>query len=553
MNIYRHSQAGRNFEYLGEDPHLAAAMIGEYVTGLQSTGVMATLKHFAANNSDFFRRKSNSVLDDRTLREIYLPAFQAGIDAGARAVMTGYNLVNGEWASQNRWLITEVLRNEMGFDGLVMTDWWAVSNAEKLILSGQDLEMPAPQILEDALSLINAGSVSEADIDRMLISQIAAALSLDLYREDFKMPELASRFPEHAGIALETARQGTVLLKNDDLLPLAPETKILLTGKFIRQRAFGGGAAEVEGYDWLTMEEALAKSFPSLRCAEDPTPDDIAWADALIVSTGTLDHEGWDRPFALPSDEEQFVRRMVASDKPAAVIVNAGGGIRMTGWNDQAAAVVYGWYGGQAGNGALAEILSGAVNPSGKLPITIEREFTDSPGAGYLPDGEQLYSGWNGEGEKAHEVFDVIYDEGMFVGYRWYDAKNIEPLYPFGHGLSYTSFDYSDLEIVGSPEGLSIAFAVSNAGDRAGAEVAQVYVGAPGARQPRPIRELKGSTRVVLAPGETKRIALSIGGRALSYWNPDSGSWEREAGVHRIAVGASSRDIRLEGSADLPG
>jgi beta-glucosidase len=550
MNIYRHSQAGRNFEYLGEDPFLAARFIERYVEGLQSTGVMATLKHLAANNSDYFRRKSNSVVDDRTLREIYLPAFQAGVDAGARAAMTAYNLLNGEWCSENRYLITEVLRGEMGFEGLVMTDWWAVDNAEKVIHSGQDLEMPAAKVLADAGALIESGAVSESDIDRMVESQVAAALSLDLYQKNYKKPELMAKLPAHRDIALETARQGTVLLKNKGLLPLSDKTRVLLTGKFTREKAYGGGAAEVDGYDYQSLEQAMAARFPALRCVDEPSSEDLEWAEVLMVSAGTMDHEGWDRPFALPPEEEDFLIRMLESHPRSLVVVNSGGGIRMTGWHNKASAIIYGWYGGQTGNQALAEIIGGEVSPSGKLPISIEKEFADSPGAGYLPVGEELYVGWNGEGEQAHPIFDVEYSEGVFVGYRWYDKKEIEPLYPFGHGLSYTSFEYSDLRLssdeLAPGDTLSVSCKVRNAGDRTGTEVVQLYACPPGKAQPRPVRELKGFARVELKPGEARRIDIPLEWEALRYWDPDSRSWEAEDGEHRIQLGASSRKIHLE-------
>ncbi len=555
MNIYRQSQCGRNFEYLGEDPFLAASMIREYVTGVQGEGVVATLKHLVANNTDFYRRKSNSVVDDRALREIYLPAFQAGIEAGAKAIMTSYNLINGEWCSQNRELITTVLRGELGFDWLVMTDWWAVNDAEKVIRSGQDLEMPAAQILADTGALIEDGSVSETDIDRMVISQVATALSMDLYRDDYRAPELIERLPEHEAVALQTAREGTVLLRNTGVLPLAADAHILLTGRFAREKAFGGGAAEVEGFAWKTMEEALGASFSDLRFVENPSTSDLEWADAVIVSTGTLDHEGWDRPFALPPEEEQTVSRIARAHSATIVVVNAGGGIRMTGWADDTAAIVYGWYGGQTGNQALAEILSGAVNPSGKLPITIEREFDDSPGAGYMPPGEEFYSDWNSDEEEAHAVYDVIYSEGVFVGYRWYDTKDIEPLYPFGHGLSYTTFDYSDLSVsaasLGEGEAVNVTCTVRNIGSVRGTEVIQLYVGSPGKIHPRPIKELKGIARIELGPGEAKVAQISIDATLLRYWDPDRSEWRMEPGTHRILVGASSRDIRLEGAIEL--
>jgi beta-glucosidase len=551
MNIYRHSQSGRNFEYLGEDPFLISSFIHNYVTGLQSTGVMATIKHLVANNTDFFRRKSNSIVDERSLREIYLPAFQVGINAGAGAVMTAYNLLNGEWCSQNRVLINEILRKEMGFDGLVMTDWWAVENAEKTLLSGQDLEMPAVKVLESTKELLESGKVKEADLDRMVISQIASAISMDLYRKDYQQKDLLENFPKHLEIAFRTASEGTVLLKNDDLLPLKPSQKILLCGKFIKEKAFGGGAAVVEGYDYHTLEDSIKEEFVEVQSIENPSKEELEWADVVVLSTGTLDHEGWDRPFELPKEDENFIQNILSSHSKVLVIVNTGGGVRMTDWNDKAKAIIYAWYGGQIGNKALAQIISGKINPSGKLPISIEREFTDSPGANYLPEGEELYSDWNIEGEEAHPVYDVEYTEGIYVGYRWYDHKNIEPLYPFGHGLSYTTFELSDLELNGTEfrvnEQLTLSFTVSNTGSKDGTEIVQSYVSAPGKVISRPVQELKGFTRVSLKVGESKKIRIVIDTNTLQYWNPETQRWTLEAGEHTISLGSSSRNLVLHG------
>jgi len=559
MNIYRVSQGGRNFEYFGEDPFLAARMIERYVMGVLDTGTIPTLKHFLANNSDFHRRTSNSVIDERTLHEIYLPAFKAGVDAGAMSVMTSYNQLNGEWTGQSHYVISDLLRGEMGYKWMVMTDWWSVWDAEKIIKSGQDLEMPGDKYIRaDGDRLLQAGKVAPADIDRMARDIMRTCIAMGLFDRPVLDKYYLGKFAEHEQIALQTAREGIVLLKNNGVLPLAKGAtdKILLTGLFVDNLPRGGGAADVDGYNVTTMLQALTATYGDrLQYINDPTDEQLKTAAAVLVSTGTFDSEGWDRPFALPADEEKRVTRAVTLNPRTVVIVNSGGGIRMTGWNDRAAAVVYGWYPGQAGNRALAEILCGAINPSGKLPISIEREFADSPAAGYLPADEPLYTGWDGDNDMSHRIVDNVYKEGVFVGYRWYEAKKIAPLYPFGHGLSYTNFAYKDLQV--SPDTvfdggrITVAFKLTNTGQTAGAESVQVYVHPVNAPLPRPEMELKGFTKVTLQPGETKDVIVRLTPKDLAYWDVATHAWKSEPGDYELRVGSGSDQILLTGKITL--
>ena len=359
MNIYRHSQCGRNFEYLGEDPYLVSSMIKNYVEALQNTGVAATLKHFLVNNTDYFRRKSNSVVGKRALHEIYLPAFKAGIEAGAMCLMTSYNLINGEWCSQNKELITDLLRDKLGFDGLVMTDWWAIDDNKKAVKSGLDLEMPAYDVLSKTKELLENKEIEESYIDRMVLSILKTSIAMDFYNKDFKKPELQDRIENHEQTALKIAEEGTILLKNrDKLLPISHNKEILVTGKFIEEFAKGGGAAEVEGYNRKNLLEALNDAFPGqINYIKNPTKEKLESAHMILLSVGTSDSEGWDRPFELPVDEENEIIKIVNSNENTVVIVNSGSGIRMTDWKDKAGAIIYGWYSGQTGNTAMANIL----------------------------------------------------------------------------------------------------------------------------------------------------------------------------------------------------
>lgn len=557
MNLYRHAQCGRNFEYFGEDPYLVARMIENFVNGLQSTGTVATLKHFVANNTDYYRRKSNSIVDERTLHEIYLPAFKAGIDAGAKAVMTSYNLLNGEWCGQSDYVINNLLRNQLGFQWLVMTDWWSVYDGEKLAKSGQDLEMPYTIALENVRQLIKENKVIVSDIERMVKSILQTCFAMKLHGRARTTPD-EKMYQQHEQIALQTAREGIVLLKNKNgILPISDKVNtILLTGSYVRKLAIGGGAAMVEGYNNRLMLDELKKVFGArLKYVKNPTIKQIKSADLVLCNIGTDDHEGWDRPFELPTEEEQRVRKCVANNPNTVVIVTSGSGIRMTDWNDAAKAIIYAWYGGQIGNQALAEIISGKINPSGKLPITIEKEFRDSPGYGYILAGESLYNDWNGEQEKTRAVYDIEYKEGVFVGYRWYEHKKIEPLYPFGHGLSYTSFEYSDLhtlsEKFSEAEELTVTLSVKNSGTREGLETVQLYIADPQSSVPRPVKELKGIRKVALKPGETKTVTFKINWRDCAFWDPVVKGWKAEKGKFIILVGASSQDIRLKSEVEL--
>ena len=318
----------------------------------------------------------------------------------------------------------------------------------------------------------------------------------------------------------------------------------------------GGGAAAVEGYNNRMMRGELEKEFGArLRFVRNPTGEEIRSAHVVLCNVGTRDNEGWDRPFALPEEQEKRVEECVNNNPHTVVIVTSGSGIRMTGWNDKARAIVYAWYGGQIGNTALAEILSGKTNPSGKLPMTIEREFTDSPASGYIPAGETLYTHWSGKEENAHPVYDVRYKEGVFVGYRWYEKRNIEPLYPFGHGLSYTTFAYDSLKV--SPEEFSrgdvvtVSFAVRNTCSVQGAETAQLYVEDVVSSVPRPVKELKGFVKVELAPGESRKVELHLDKDAFSFWDAGSKSWVAEKGKYILHVGSSSKDIRLRKEIEL--
>ena len=559
MNLYRHAQYGRNFEYFGEDPLLASRLIERYVMGVLDTGTIPTIKHFIGNETDFYRRTSNSVIDERTLHEIYLPAFKSGIDAGAMAVMTSYNQFNGEWCGQSDFVINQLLRGELGYKWMVMSDWWSVWDAEKIVKSGQDLEMPGDKFIKaDGGRLLKAGKITIAQIDRMAKSIIRTCIAMGLYDRPVQDSYFATKFSEHEQIALQTARESVVLLKNQGVLPLRKESTgtILLTGLYVENIARGLGSAEVVGYNHVTLLQALKDTYGDrLAYVKEPSDEQLKAASVVLLSTGTTDSEGWDKPFALPDAEEKRVTHATALNPHTVVIVNAGGGIKLTGWNESAAAILYAWYPGQNGNRALAEITCGETNPSGKLPITIEKRFEDSPGFGYLPEGEKLYSGWDEDNNMGHRINTINYREGIFVGYRWYESKKIEPLYPFGHGLSYTAFEYKDLRL--TPDVLvgdgrvSVEFTVTNTGKFTGAETAQIYVRDPHSTVARPEKELKGFSKVTLKPGQSQVVRVRLTAKDFAYWDSATHAWKAEAHEYVIQVGSASNALKLEGKVAL--
>lgn len=550
MNIYRVSQNGRSFEYMGEDPFLVSRMVERYVVGMQNTGTITTLKHFIANNNEFRRKACNVIVGDRALREIYMPAFKAGIDAGAMAVMTSYNLVNGEWAGQSEALINGILRNELGYKWLVMSDWKSVNDAKKVVSSGLDLEMPGGESMHNIKELLAAGEITESQIDRMVRSLLKTVIAMGLIDQSAKDETYLDKFSQHKKVALHIAREGIVLLKNDNnILPIHPKEgqNILLTGEFIDTIASGGGSGAVKGYDHITMNMALSSKYDNLQKIYNPSDDQIKSADVVIVSVGTKDREEKDRDFALPNAQEKLIVRAAHLNKNVIVVVNSGGGVRMTDWNDKVSAVIYNWYGGQEGNQALADIIAGEVSPSGHLPITIEKEFADSPGFGYISKDDLNKEQDIKIEDAAKYLYDIDYKEGVLVGYRWYDTKKIEPLYSFGHGLTYTDFSYTNMALsttnITPKDIVNITFQVENTGKMAGATVAQVYVKDVEASVLRPEKELKGFKKIYLNPGEVQTVTIQLDYSAFSFWDENTRDWTVEDGAFEILLGESSRNI----------
>lgn len=549
VNIYRMPLCGRNFEYFGEDPCLTSRMAVEYVKGVQSEGVMATVKHFAANNEEYDRHHVSSEVDERTLNEIYLPAFKAAVrEAGVGSVMTSYNLLNGVHTAQSPYLIGQTLRGDWGFEGMVMSDWKSVYSPLQAAVSGIDIEMPEGACLsrENLLPLIENGVLPVSRIDEKVTRILQSLIAFGF----LDRPQKDSSIPEDDPLSDETARkvaeESIVMLENRSALPLEGTQDIVLMGPYSCSVPFGGGSGSVDPLHTVTLYEGLKKvrgyNVEYLGDSAEGLSGRIGRASAVILSLGfdkNSEKENSDRSFTLPEEQLKLIETASALNDNVIVVVCAGGSVEMASWKDRVSAVLWGWYYGQQGGTALAEIISGKISPSGRLPMSFERSLEDNPCfSSYHPDREYMK-------RSGADLKMVTYREGIFMGYRGYDRNGKDPLYPFGYGLTYGDFEYSDLSVKQDGDNVRVNFTLRNNGSHEAAEVVQVYVGQHNPSVPRPLRELKQFSKIRLAPGEEKAVSLNLGKDAFSHYDADSHSWKTDCDSYTISVGASERDIRL--------
>ncbi len=693
VNIYRSPLCGRNFEYMGEDPYLTSEIACQYIDGLQSRGVIATVKHFAANNQEWSRHHVSSDVDERTLQEIYFPAFRKAVmKSGVGAVMNSYNLLNGVHSTENPWLNTQVLRDSWGFDGILMSDWTSVYSTVNAVNSGLDLEMPKAVQYKDSLlrDALASGRITMGAIDAKVAHILQTLSAFGLLDRDAKDASIPLDYDISRATALQTAREGIVLLKNEGgILPLKGRTVVLganadtivsgggsgavsafsitplskaltgmkrdagflaeddiyrditgqlyadsamttrgLTGRYFKNMNFSGEPDLVRvdsGVDFDYEYSGPAKGFPSdgfsisWSATYRPEKDELLkigvggddgyrfyvndtvvaghWgnhsfservvsypvragetyrfrldyfdssggakvnlalksldreklhkalkgARNVVLCTGfngDTEGEGFDRPFGLPDYEEEFIREIAAVNPNLVVVLNSGGAVDLSQWADSAKAIVMAWYPGQEGGTALAEILTGRVSPSGKLPITYDRSLDESPSNGnYYANRAKVRS------TETRECQHVQYREGVFTGYRGYDRAGATPLYPFGFGLSYSTFEFSDLKLkkLGDEE-VEVTFTLTNTGKREAAEVAQVYVSDTECSVPRPVKELKGFEKVSLRPGESREVKIVLDSEAFAFFDMDSHKFVIEPGEFVIHVGNSSANLPL--------
>jgi beta-glucosidase len=726
VNIYRSPRNGRNFEYFGEDPFLTASIAVGYIKGMQSQGVSATIKHFLANNSEYLRHGSDSVIDERTLREIYLPSFEAAVkQAHVGAIMDSYNLINGQHATQNGYFNIQIARKEWGFDGVMMSDWMATYDGVAAANNGLDLEMPTGAFMNrhNLLPAIADGRVTQVTIDEKVRHILQTAIRfgwLDRPQTDLS---ISTYNQPNQQLALQAAREGMVLLKNEgNLLPLDKQhskTVLVVGPDAYPGEPVGGGSARVVPFASVSALQGIASflgpsanvfyeaGLPSMERAaaateflteaqngqrglkfefflnadlsgtpastqvvrhlndsgtswgdlsldmqslatffnSQPKPSSKRWtgyfvapqagpyeivaqgsgedggyrlyiddklifdnwklakafqedtvldlsagphkvvgeeyvksivggrlrvgildqhkivsaaakelaakADVVIIAAGydnNSEGEGADRPFSLPFGQDELIQELSAANKNAIIALTSGGSVDVSAWIDHVRGLLEMWYPGEQGGTALAEILFGVVNPSGHLPATFEKRWQDNPAyANYYPETGTVR---------------VHYNEGIFVGYRGYEHNNVQPQFPFGFGLSYTTFKFGNLSVVpasssalapsGRPALYTVSFDVTNTGSRAGAEVAQLYVGEASPKVLRPAKELKGFARVELASGETKHVTLSLDARAFAFYDAASKHWQADSGAYTIKVGGSSVDTPLSASVSLP-
>ncbi|WP_092111905.1 glycoside hydrolase family 3 protein [Prevotella sp. KH2C16] len=693
VNIYRSPLCGRNYEYFGEDPYLVSEVASQYIEGVQSRGVISTIKHFAGNNQEWNRHHVNSEIDERTLFEIYFPAFQKAVQkAHVGAVMNSYNLLNGVHATENAWLNKHVLRRQWGFEGILMSDWTSVYSTIGTANHGLDLEMPKGKHLNYELlkEAIENGTVDMRTIDEKVQHILQTLISFGILDRQQKDSSIPLDYPSSRETALKLAREGVVLLKNkDNILPLkgitalvgpnasviptgggsgnvepfasialdkgmkalAPATIMLtddviyedintrifadsicsrhgFTGEYFRNKGLRGAPSltridSAVDFDWQygTPAEAFpvdtfstrwtgyyrpeadetvklyiggddgyriridgkqvagdwgnhSYSYRELsipmkgnslhkieveyfenissaniklslkRLDQTKLSEGLAKADNVVYCCGfnsSIEGEGFDRPFQLPEYQREMIENISAANPRTVIVINAGGGIDMDDWIDKVKGVVMAWYPGQEGGQALAEILTGKLSPSGKLPISIERKWEDNP------CHDSYY-----ENTKEREVKTVEYREGIFIGYRGYDKSNIQPLFPFGYGLSYSRFQYSDLKLEKEGrKGVRVTFTLKNIGSMEAKETAEVYVSDPQSTVVRPAKELKGFEKVSLLPGESKRISIWLDESSFAYYDVVDNKFKVEPGSFVISVGPSSAELVLKSSITL--
>jgi len=591
VNINRTPLWGRNFEGYGEDPYLTSRLGVAYIKGVQAEGVIATVKHFAANNQEFERHRVNAKIDERALNEIYFPAFKAAVqEAGVWSVMSAYNRLNDLYCAENPFLLTDVLRKQWGFKGFVVSDWGSTYSTANTVNAGMDLEMPGGEPMkvwlqtprvqaagngggwlasEKVLQEISSGKISRATVDENLGRMLRIMFISGL----FDKPHVATGevdTPEQQAVARKAATESIVLLKNTgDLLPLntskihsivviGPNAAVARTGgggsslvrpkysvtplKGVQDRA--GSQIQVSSVLGVSMEgEDQSKDTPAMR--EQLLNEAVGAAgkaDVAILVVGrssAVESEGFDiKSLDLPAGQDELIQAVAKANKNTIVVINAGGPVLMDKWIAQIPAVLHMWYGGQEGGNAIASVLFGDANPSGKLPVSFVKRWEDSPAYGHYP-GENLQ---------------VEYAEGIYVGYRYFDKRHVEPLFPFGYGLSYTKFAYGDLRVSSSKKAsqpVEVSLNVRNAGSRAGAEVVELYVHDGHSSVDRPMKELKEFRRVNLSPNETQTVRFALDPSAFAYYSTVRKDWVVEPGQFEILVGASSRDIRLKGAVNI--
>jgi beta-glucosidase len=563
INIHRSPLCGRNFEYMSEDPYLISRLAVPFIKGVQENDVAACVKHFALNNQETERLNVNVEVDERALREIYLPGFEAAVkEADSYTIMSAYNKLRGEHCSHNQYLLNDILKGEWEYEGVVISDWGAVHDTYEAAYKGLDIEMSVTDNFDDyflanpLIDKVKSGEIEEKVIDDKVRRILKLMFKLKIFAEDrFKG---AYNTAEHRAKTLKVARESVVLLKNENaMLPLNEKnlkTLAVIGDNAEKLHSNGGGSAEIKALYEISplmglkmklggnVKVSFARGYSEKEEDREKllleAVEAAKKADAVVI-VGGLNHnydvEGADRKdMKLPYAQDELINKVLEANKNTAVVILSGSPVEMDKWLPKAQAVVQSWYAGMEGGVALADVLLGDINPSGKLPVTFPKTIEDSPAhkIGEFPGGS-----------------DVNYSEGLLVGYRYFTTKYTEPLFCFGHGLSYTSFEYSDLNIEEKEEEenikVKVSFSIMNSGEREGAETAQLYVRDTASSVVRPAYELKGFSKIFLKPGEKKTVEITLDKSSLAFYSEDKKSWLAEAGEFEALIGSSCEDIKL--------
>ena len=582
MNIMRTPLNGRNFEYLSEDPYLTSRMAVGYIKGVQDQGIAVSVKHYMANNQEYERNRVDVEMSERVLREIYLPAFKAAVqEGGALTVMGSYNKFRGQYCTHHEYLINKVLKEEWGFTGAVISDWGAVHNTLEALQYGTDVEMgtdlsmlPNPDyskffLADTVIALVKNGTVKESLLDEKVRRILRVMFKTNMFGERVKG---SFNTAEHQATALKIAEEAMVLLKNDQILPLKKEAvkSIAVIGaNATRKHAGAGGSSQVnakyeitplQGLQNLVGESVSIHHAAGYTIAREAKADKKLIQEAVQAAVGSettifvggyihgysdqwndnaFDSEGQDKPdMHLPFGQDELIEALLKANPNTIIVLYGGGPVDMTRWAGKAKAIVQAWYPGMEGGTALAKIIFGDVNPSGKLPVTFPVKLEDSPA--------HAMGAYPGDASLKEE-----YKEGLLVGYRYFDTKKVNPQFPFGHGLSYTTFAFDNLEVQAVNKTATVKLNVKNTGSMAGSEVVQVYVKDEVSSVERPEKELKAFQKVFLQPGESKTVELTLDEASFQYYDEKAGKFVLEPGVFTILIGSSSREIKLTGSIDL--
>jgi len=604
VNIYRTPLNGRNFEYMGEDPFLTSKMVVPYIQGVQSNGVATSVKHYALNNQEMFRHTSNVKVDDRALYELYLPPFKAAVTEGdSWTIMGAYDMYKGQYASQNQYLLNDILKGEWNYKGVVVSDWGAVNNTEQAIKNGLDLEFGSwtnglsagtknaydnYYLAQPYLDMIKSGKVGTKELDDKVTRLLNLAYKTTMNKNK-PFGSVASE--DHKAVAKQVGEEGIVLLKNqNNVLPInltKVKTIAVIGENAIKMMTVGGGSSSLKAkYETLPLDGIKSRfgkeaevtyargyvgdpggEYNGVKSGQDLKDDrsadvilneavELARKSDFVIFVGGLnkadyqDAEGVDRKsYGLPYNQDRVISALAKANKNFAVVLVSGNAVAMP-WIKEVPAIVESWYlGSEAGN-SLASVLAGDANPSGKLPFTFPVKLEDNSAhqLGEYPGNKEELAAGKGKDQK--NPINITYNEGIFVGYRWHDTKKIKPLFSFGHGLSYTTFDFgkakADKTTIGQDDKITFTFTVKNTGKKAGAEVAQLYISDLKSSLPRPTKELKGFEKVFLNPGEEKEVSITIDKAALSFFDADKHAWVAEPGDFEALIGNSSDNIKTK-------